>query len=605
MKEQRSKNDRFQQAVALHQAGQVAQAAEIYRQLLKPLPKHADLLFMLGTAEYQLGNKSEAVKLLDRAIAINPANPMAFSNRGNALQELGRLQDALKSYDQAIRLKPDYVEAVCNKGNTLRLLGQVPEAIACYVRGLETNPNFQPAHYELGFTLQSLGRLDEAVDCYRRAIELRPDLAQTYAVRAAAYQDLRRFEEAIADYEMVIQMIPGAAMIYNNLGNVLKEVGRHDEACFRLKQSIELQPDHADTHNNLGVVLQQMRRLSEALSSFEQARRLNPNLVDAQWNLALARLVMGDYERGWQDYEARLHPSKLSGVNLRTYQAPKWSGIESLAGKTIFVVAEQGLGDTIQFCRYLPLLAQLGATVILESQPQLVGLMKSLKGVDKVLPAFLATEQIPDHDYYCPLMSLPVAFRTTLTTIPAVSPYLRADPAKSARWAERMGQRSRPRVGIVWSGGFHPAQPEVWVINKRRNMPLAKFAPLKNIDAEFYSLQKGQPAESELAELLSQIWDGPQLIDCASDLHDFTDTAALIENLDLVISVDTAAAHLAGALGKPTLLLSRFDSCWRWLDQRDDTPWYPSMTLLRQNSFDDWDEVVSRLIDRMHDHFKR
>ena len=604
MKDQRSKSDRFAQAVALHQAGQVVLAVEIYRPLLKVLPKHGDLLFMLGTAEYQLGNHAEAIKLLDRAVVVNPGNALAFSNRGNVLQDLARYAEALKNYDQAIGLKPDYVEAFTNKGNALRLLGRAEEALACYQRSIELNPHYEPAYYNLGYALQTLGRLEAALVAYQHAIELRPDAAQSYAVRGAAHQELRRFAEAIVDYETAIKLSPSVAMLYNNLGNVLKEVGRHEEAAVRLTQAIELQPNDAQAYNNLGVVLLQMRRLTEAHACFTQATTLNAELVDARWNRALASLALGDYANGWQDYETRLHPSKFSGVNLRTYDRPKWTGVEPLVGKTIFVVAEQGLGDTIQFCRYLPLLAQLGAKVIFESQPQLVGLMKAMPGLSQVLPAFLSQDQIPAHDFYCPLMSLPLAFQTTLSTVPAYPNYLKADPEKTALWSARLGPKLRPRVGLVWSGGFHPAQPEVWVINKRRNMALASLARLKAVEADFYSLQKGQPAEGELTDLLNQAWEGPALLDCADDLKDFSDTAAMIANLDLVVSVDTAVAHLAGALGKPTWMLSRFDSCWRWLDGREDTPWYPTMTLFRQITPGDWDEVVGRLVDRMQQHFQ-
>jgi len=267
-----------------------------------------------------------------------------------------------------------------------------------------------------------------------------------------------------------------------------------------------------------------------------------------------------------------------------------WLGKESLENKTILVVSEQGLGDTLQFCRYVPMLAKLGAKVIFEVQKPLLALLKGVEGVTSMTTTGI--EPAEPYDCYCPLMSLPHAFQTTLETIPSSVPYISTDPEKTEYWAKKLGNKNKMRIGLVWSGGFRPDQPEVWATNNRRNLPLEKLVAFKDIDAEFYSLQKGDPAESELVEVLKNGWEGPQIINHANELKDFTDTAALIENLDLIIAVDTSTAHLAAALGKPTWILNRFDTCWRWLQEREDSPWYKSVRLFRQKQQGDWDEVL-------------
>jgi hypothetical protein len=318
----------------------------------------------------------------------------------------------------------------------------------------------------------------------------------------------------------------------------------------------------------------------------------------AYFNRAMASLMVGDYQNGWQDYEWRWQGDNGPIIkDVRYLAQPCWLGRESIAGKAILLHSEQGMGDTIQFCRYAKWVADCGAKVILEVQAPLQGLLAGVEGVFQVVAQGDAR---PAFDYYCPLMSLPLAFKTTLATLPARTPYIKIDAQKALYWKERLGEKSKLRVGLVWSGGFRAHQPELWAINDRRNVPLAMFAALKHPDIEFYSLQKGQPAESELADLVAGNWDGPHLTDFTVELRDFSDAAALLEQLDLLISVDTSAAHLAGAMGKPVWILNRFDSCWRWLLDRTDSPWYPTARLYRQESAGDWDGVIRRVRSDLH-----
>jgi tetratricopeptide (TPR) repeat protein len=356
------------------------------------------------------------------------------------------------------------------------------------------------------------------------------------------------------------------------------------------EKAIALKPDYAEAHYNRGCTLQDLMRPEDALASYDRAIALKPDYASAYWNKSLCLLLMGRFEQGWRLHEWR---KKLAEpVAARVFPQPLWLGEEDIAGKTLFLWWEQGFGDTIQFCRYSKLAEARGAKVFMSVQQPLRALLKESCPTIQIIDQ----NEVPtDFDYHCPLLSLPLAFGTTLETIPADIPYLKANAEKSLFWQEKLGAKSKPRVGLVWSGGFRPNQPELWSVNSRRNIPLAKLAVLKNPDIEFYSLQKGQPAESELAELTRDNWDGPRIIDFTSLLNDFSDTAALLENLDLLISVDTSTAHLAGALGKPIWILNRFDTDWRWPPDRTGSPWYPTVKSYRQEKAGDWDGVVRRL----------
>jgi hypothetical protein len=363
-------------------------------------------------------------------------------------------------------------------------------------------------------------------------------------------------------------------------------MARPDLAVASYDACIALNPGHVHAYMNRGNELQAQRRWQDALASFNQAISLKPDLAGAYYNRGM--LLLGDYENGWADSEWR--EGKRGNLERgRDFQQPLWLGQEIIDGKRILIYCERGLGDSLQFCRYVKLVAATGAKVLLEVPAPLVNLFSSLEGVWKLIPE---GSSVPEFDYQCPLMSLPHAFRTRLATIPAEIPYLRSDTARALAWQERLGPREKLRVGLVWEGGFRPKNPQLWDINKRRNTSLQLLAALKPVDAEFFSLQKGEPAESDLAHLLERGWDGPPIRNYAPLLSDFAETAALIENLDLVVSVDTSTAHLAAAMGKPVWILNRFDGCWRWLIDRVDSPWYPTVRLYRQQAPGDWDGVI-------------
>ena len=581
---------KFNQGLALHQQGKLAEAARIYSDVLQQQPNHFDALHLLGVLAAQTKKTELAVKLLTKAIRLNADVAAAHSNLGIALLHLKRSAEALASYDTAIALKPDFAEAHYNRGIALRDLKRPGDALASYDTAIALKPDNAEAHYNRGNALRDLKRPEDALASYDKAIALRPDHADAYNNRGAALLDLKRFEEALASCDKAVGLEPGHADAHNNRGNALRELQRPEEALASHDTAIALKPDFAQAHYNRGIALTELKRSEEALASYDDAIALKPDYAEAHWNQSLGFLLMGRFEQGWRQFEWR---KKLKApFGLRLFTQPVWLGAEDVAGKTLFIYWEQGLGDTIQFCRYAKLAQARGAKVVLSVQRPLVALLKELSPTIRII----GPDEVPaDFDYHSPLLSLPLALGTTVSNIPAAIPYLKSNGEKSLVWKQMLGEKNKPRVGLVWSGGFRPNQTAAWNFNSRRDIPLAELAVLKNPNIAFYSLQKGEPAESDLAGLIRDHWDGPDIIDFTSGLHDFSDTAAFMENLDLIISVDTSTAHLAGALGKPVWILNRFDTCWRWFLQRADSPWYPTVKLYRQEKAGRWDDVVERI----------
>jgi tetratricopeptide (TPR) repeat protein len=548
--------DKFMQGVALHQQLKLADAERIYIEVLQRQPDHFDALHLLGVIAIQTKQTVRGIELITKAIGLNAKVAAAHSNLGNALRDLRHPEEALASYDSAIALKPDNAET----------------------------------HYNRGLALQDLKRPEDALASYDKAIALKPDFADAYNNRGVALRDLKRPEDMLASYDKVIALKPGYAEAHNNRGIALRYLKRPEDALASHDRAIALKPDCAEAHYNRGLALQDLRHPEDALASYDKAIALKPDYADAYVSQSFCFLLMGRFEQGWRQYEWRKKQNKP--IAARSYLQPLWLGEQNIEGKTLFIYWEQGLGDLIQFCRYAKLAADLGARVILEAPKSLMSLLATLSGVAQLIEV---GSPLPPFDYQIPLLSLPLAFKTTLSSIPATVPYLKGNSEKVRLWRERLGERHKRKVGLVWSGGVRPNQPEFWFIDSRRNISLAKLAVLKHPDVDFYSLQKGEPAASELAELIRRDWEGPQIVDFTSQLNDFSDTAALIENLDLVITVDTSTAHLAGALGKPVWILNRYDTCWRWLLNRTDSPWYLTARLYGQEKTGHWDDVMQRI----------
>ena len=580
-------------------------------------PRHFDALHLLGLIAYQTGNYSQAVELIGAAIGLNPGVAAAYSNRGLALQELKRLDEALDNYDHALRLKPDYAEAYrnrgdalqalgrpaealdsydralalspghaevySNRGGALQALGRLDEALDSYDRALELEPDLAEAHRSRGNTLRKLDRLDEALDSYDRALKLRPDFAEVYGMRGNVLQALTRFDEALDSYDRALELKPDHAEAYNNRGGALQALGRLEEALDSYDRALEFKPDYAQAHSNRGNALQGQKRLYDALESYGRALKFAPDLAEAHLNLSLCRLLMGDFERGWQGYEWRWRsaPVEKRFGKAPVFAQPLWLGGQSLQGKTILLHGEQGLGDTLQFCRYATMVRDLGARVIMEVPGPLSALLNNLAGVAQLVET---GRTLPEFDCHCPLLSLPLAFRTALSDLPSFDRYVASDPHKVAAWAAKLGERTRPRVGLVWSGS--PVHDN----DRNRSIALSDMVERLPRQYQYVSLQKEtRNADREALGARADI------LRFEGQLDDFADTAALCELMDVVVSVDTSVAHLAGALGKPVWILLPFMPDWRWLLDREDSPWYPSARLFRQDSIGDWSGALEKV----------
>ena len=431
----------------------------------------------------------------------------------------------------------------------------------------------------LGNVLQDLGRHGEALETYERALALKPDSPEAHNNRGNALRHLRRFTEAFESYERAIALKPDYAEAYYDYGNALKDLKRYDEALKYYEKALALKPDYPEAYNNRGNALQCLKRYDEALESYGKAIAQKPGYADANWNKSLLLILIGEYREGWRLFEWRWQTDDTRPL-ARHFAQPLWLGDAEteIGNKTILLYAEQGLGDTLQMLRYVPLLAAQGATVILEVPLPLVSLASEIPEAGQVIAR---GEPLPVFDVHCPFMSLPLAFKTTVDTIPKTVPYLKAPEMKKRLWRDRIGLKTRPRIGLMWSGS-------TWHKNDRnRSIPLEKFLPLLEWEADFHSLQKEYRASDR--EVLMR--EG-RIRDHSEELADFGDTAGLMEQLDLVISVDTAVAHLAGALGKTVWVLLPHAPDYRWSVDRKDSAWYPTARLFRQAAPDDWDQVI-------------
>jgi tetratricopeptide (TPR) repeat protein len=566
-------------AASEFKAGNLSEAERLLEQVVAEKSDLPEAVFHLAVTQSRLGKTEAALKNFDRALALRADFATAHYNRGAILQELKRYEEALASYDRALALQPDFAMALSNRGNVLQELRRFGEALASFDRALALNPDFAVALYNRGNVLCDLERYDEALANYERALALRPNFAVAFASRGTALQKLKRHAEAVASFDRAIALQPDLVEAHTDRGNAFHATGRFEEALANYDRAINIQPGHAAAHYNRGLTLHELGRCEEAVASYGRAIELQPDLADAHLNQSLSRLLTGDFERGWPGYEWRMDVASRASTK-RSFPQPQWFGREDISGKTILLHAEQGFGDTIQFCRYVPLVAARGADIILEVPAPLAELMTTLAGNAKIVPN---GGPLPDIDMHCPLLSLPLAFGTQLKTIPATVPYLRASSEGVNKWETRLGPKQRPRIGLAWSG-----RP-TYVNDRNRSIPLSALLPLLDIDATFISLQKD--VRDSDAPLLRGRGD---LRHFGDELKDFAETAALVSQLDLVISIDSSVAHLVGALAKPVWVLLPFIPDWRWLLNRDDSPWYPTARLFRQDASRTWDSVIAR-----------
>ena len=566
----------------LHQQGRLDEAEEIYLSVLKALPKHFDAMQLLGVLYSQRGRHAEALARLDRAARLGPEQYMVFVNRGNVLQALGRLDEAKASFDKAIALKPDSPEAFYNRGNTLRDLGRSEEALADYDQAIHLRPAYRDAYGNRGAVLHKLGRFDDAIANYDRANAFRTD-AITHYNRANALKSLRRHVEALAGFDRALALQPDYVDALNNRAALLLDLNRFQEALACYDRIVAIRPGEAIAWYNRAAALRDLKQLEAAIASYDRAIALQPVAVEAHRNRGLCHLLAGDLRRGWPDHEYRWLSREFAATRP-AIATPNWGG-DSLAGKSILVYAEQGLGDALQFCRYLPLLAEQAEHVTFLVSDRLLAILRGLS--DKV-ELVGALDPRRTFDYKCALLTLPMIFGTELATIPSQVPYLAADPARIALWAERLPASGR-KIGIAWQG--EPGGR----VDIGRSIPLRAFYPVSQLPGiKLISLQKKHgldqlaalPPEMPVETLGEDFDEGPDA---------FADTAAVMQHLDLVITSDTSIAHLAGALGRPVFVALRHVPDWRWLLERSDSPWYPTMRLFRQKTAGDWDAVFSEI----------
>ncbi|PKU24236.1 tetratricopeptide repeat protein [Telmatospirillum siberiense] len=628
----------FEIGLAHHRAGRLDQAEAIYRRILEADKTHADSLHLLGVVSFQEGKHDTARDLICKAVDLHPDNRIYLDNLAQVLRAMGRRDEAISRYrlallkspddwrvrnqlglllgeigdldaeaeqyaavlrqvpdnvdahfnlanllarrkrpDEAIGvfrrlllLKPDFAAAHNNLATVLSELSADKESERCYRRALHLDPRFAEAHNNLGLLLGKVGRNDEAERCLRRACELKPDFAEAMNNLGNLLWMGGRPEEAEACCREALRLKPGYPSAALNLGNSLRERSRFDQAEFWYRRAVQADPDWAEANNNLSSLLLDLGRLDEAIVRYRTALSQKPDYPDAHTNLAIALLLAGRCDEGWREYEWRWKQDK-NRAHVRPFRQPLWKG-EATGDRVLLLHAEQGLGDTLQFCRFVPEIAAR-RRVILEVQPPLVPLLAGLPGVERIVAS---GDPLPPFDLHCPFLSIPRVLGVTLESLPATAPYLRADPQRVAFWRRRVGELDGLRVGIVWAGN------QTMAADRRRSIPLEQFFPLADMDGvHFVSLQKGTAA-GQLPP------PGFRLHDWTGELADFADTAALAEALDLIISVDTAVVHLAGALGRPVWLLNRSDRCWRWLLNRDDSPWYPTLRQFRQPYPGDW-----------------
>jgi tetratricopeptide (TPR) repeat protein len=558
----------------LQQQWKIEEAAACYRRAVELMPGYAKAYCSLGTVLDRQGELDEAIAMYRHAVELAPDFAEAHSNLGLALHGQGHFDEAAKSYRRAIELAPDLFEAHYNLANVLKEQGKQSDAVPYYRRTLAIKPDFAKALDNLGACLQQLGQLDEAITCHRRALELEPTDPETHDNLGVALQEQEKWSEAEACHRQALRLNPDLAQAHYNLGVALDEQLQLDEAAAAYQRAVELNPKHVEAHYNLGVIYQEQRKLAEAEACYRRAIELRSDYADAHWNLSNVLLLQGDFDRGWPEFKWRW---QLGQIAPREFNEPHWTG-QDVAGKTVLIHAEQGLGDTLQFVRYVPLVKERGATVIFQCHKPLLNLLAGFRGVDRLLPLF---SELPPLDYHSPLMSLPGVFKTTLDTIPASVPYLFADPELTAEWKTRLAGIGGFRIGINWQGR------EGKGLFVHRDIPIDCFTSVAQLpNVTLVSLQKS----AQRKELPEPILDlGP--IDQAHGA--FMDTAAIMMNLDLVITSDTSIAHLAGALGVPVWVALPLSADWRWMVTRSDSPWYPTMRLFRQLTEGEWTAVFA------------
>jgi tetratricopeptide (TPR) repeat protein len=566
--------------MALARIGKFNQAVESLQTAAGAAPENFKILDSLGSALSQGGQQEQAIETLRKALALRADFAPTHLTLGNALLKLNRTDEAIASYRAALSIRPEYPEALQNLSGLLCDGTALDEAIELARRALALQPDSAHGWYNLGRALHRQLRLDESADALRRAISLEQRFPQAYHELGNVLLEMKAFDEAIEALNRSLEIEPNAQVHYH-LGLALLELSKRDEAIAACLKARSLGYTDHRLFNTLGAIHHQLGQIDKAVDYFSQALSVQPDFPLAQWNLSLLQLLKGEFREGWVGYEARWKSNVLP-TPARYSHGHLWDGGD-LKNLRILLDCEQGFGDCIQFARYIPIICQRGGKPILAAFPELRRLFQTIPGLEEIISP---PEQIPQFDVQCPVGSLPRLFDTTVQNIPANVPYLFADPALVERWRPRVPADGRIKIGLAWSGKAD------FKDNADRAPGLAALSPLAAVaNTWFCSLQKG-PAAAEAVDPPA----GFQIADWTAEMQDFADTAAVIANLDLVICSDTAVAHLAGAMGKPVWVLLSAVPDWRWLLDRDDSPWYPTMRLFRQQKLGDWQAPLRRIV---------
>ena len=562
----------------LFQAGQPAKAFEMYAQVLALSPDHVDALNMAGVSAWQAGDTSTALGMLDQAMANHPGHPDAYSNLGVILEAHGRFEDAVNAYKASLEAKPGNALVLMNLSNALSQLGAYGEALAALDQVLDQTPGDIDALNSKAVALKEIGRYDDALACLQKALDGDRKSVRTWTNLGLVYRANGQPQDAFEAYDKALELEPGSLKVLNNVAVLHRWEGNLDEAAAICEGILAAQPDKIEVLNNLGDIYQALARLDEARVCFEKVLTLAPDHPEGHHNLAVLLLLAGDFEQGWKHYEWRWLAKEFPSER-RNFPEPLWTG-EPLDGKTILLYVEQGLGDALQFVRYAPLVKARGGRVIVECPKVLKRLFETAPGVEQVIAR---GDDLPHFDVQCPFLSLPGLLSPNEGAIPLDIPYLSVTAKDKETWSKLLAEDAGFKIGLVWAGS--PTHTN----DRERSVPLSRFAPLSKISGcSLYNLQIGDAA-SQLQDI-----DWP-MRDLTAEIGDYADTAALVTALDLVITVDTSVAHVAGALGKDVWVLLPYAPDWRWQMERTDSPWYPSMTLYRQPERRDWDSVFEAL----------
>jgi tetratricopeptide (TPR) repeat protein/ADP-heptose:LPS heptosyltransferase len=560
------------------QAGQHSEAAELCNRAMTLDPAHADSMCLLGEVCLHSGQFDQALDWVTRAVRIQP-NAAYVSTLGTILVRLGRLEEGLKAFEKAITIAPENAEIWKNFGAALIEMNRPDQAFSALGQALRLRPSYVDAANLYGRALLRQERYVEALEYFNLSLEVEPGQADVLQVRALVLMNLGRLEDSVADSSLSARLNPTDADTYNLQGHVLGKLGRYEESLAIYDRALELRPNYALALCGKASSLAELRRIDQALACYKQCLAVHPTYPWARWDLALLQMLVGSFDEGWLGREVRW---ELGLISVPKFPQPLWTGDGSLVGKTILLYADEGIGDMFQFARYLPMVAKLGARIVLVVDSTARSMMSRMSGVSECISKQI--DILPTTDVHSFISSLPLAFKTTPGSIPATVPYLPTPTRESVeKWKQRLGAHDQFRVGLVWSGNAAHAN------DHNRSMPLQELTKLLQLDAKFISLQK-DPRDRDRQALA-----GSTVIDMTEHLSDFDETLALMSCLDLVISVDTSVAHLAGGGGLPVWILLPYTPDYRWMFDRDDTPWYPTARLFRQSEERQWSGVLEKI----------